>query len=86
LAPHVFPALAVLLHGVICEVVRGWPTLEFRSNYGTKVDPASPFKLGRRGTVRCEYCTPDENGLRVLLNQEPRMPLKEAWPKFKHHD
>ena len=54
LAPHVFPALAVLLHGVICEVVRGWPTLEFWSNYGANVNPASPFKIGRRATVRCE--------------------------------
>jgi hypothetical protein len=29
---------------------------------------------------------PDENGLPVYLNQEPKMSLKESWPTFKHFD
>ena len=40
----------------------------------------------RKATVRCGYCMPDENGLPVYVNKEPRMPLKEAWPKFKHYN
>jgi len=43
-------------------------------------------KIGQRATIRCEYCMPDENVLPVYLNQDPRMSLREAWPKFKHYD
>ena len=43
-------------------------------------------KTQERATVRCEYCMPDENGLPVYLDQEPKMPLSEAWPKFKHYN
>jgi Dolichyl-phosphate-mannose-protein mannosyltransferase len=43
-------------------------------------------KIEQQTTVKCEYCMPDENGLPVYLNQEPVMPLEEAWPKFKHYN
>lgn len=37
-------------------------------------------------TVRCEYCMPDENDLLVYVCRDPKMPLKEAWPEFKHYN
>jgi hypothetical protein len=37
-------------------------------------------------TVRCEYCMPDENDLPVYVCRDPKMPLKEAWPEFKHYN
>ncbi|MBA2534239.1 MAG: glycosyltransferase family 39 protein, partial [Rubrobacter sp.] len=43
-------------------------------------------KIQQRATVKCEYCMPDENGLPVYLNQEPKMPLSEGWTMFKHFD
>jgi len=43
-------------------------------------------KIEQRATVRCEYCMPDEDDLPIYLNQDPRTPLREAWPKFKHYD
>lgn len=43
-------------------------------------------KIQQRATVRCEYCMPDENGLPVYLNREPKMPLSEGWNLFKHYD
>ncbi len=38
-------AFAFLLPYVIWEAVHGWPTFEFWSNYGAKVDPASPVEF-----------------------------------------
>lgn len=43
-------------------------------------------KIQERASVKCEYCMPDEDGLPVYLNQEPKMPMSEGWPKFKHFD
>jgi hypothetical protein len=34
-------------------------------------------------TVTCEYCMPNENNLPVYVLRDPKMPLEEAWPKFK---
>jgi hypothetical protein len=34
----------------------------------------------------CEYCMPDENNLPVYVSRDPKMPLEEAWPEFKHYD
>ena len=38
-------AFTFLLPYVIWEVAHGWPTFEFWSNYGAKVDPASPVEF-----------------------------------------
>jgi len=35
-------------------------------------------------TVTCEYCMPNENNLPVYVLRDPKMPLEEAWPKFKY--
>jgi 4-amino-4-deoxy-L-arabinose transferase-like glycosyltransferase len=43
-------------------------------------------KIQQRAMVKCEYCMPDENGLPVYANQEPELPLKKAWPMFRHFD
>ncbi len=43
-------------------------------------------KIQQRATVKCEYCMPDENGLPVYLDQEPKVLLKKAWPMFRHYD
>jgi hypothetical protein len=43
-------------------------------------------KIQQGATVKCEYCMPDENGLPVYLGQEPKVPLKKAWPMFRHYD
>ncbi len=37
-------------------------------------------------TARCEYCMPDEDDLPVYVCRDPKMPLREAWPLFKHYD
>jgi hypothetical protein len=34
----------------------------------------------------CEYCMPDENHLPVYVSRDPKIPLEEAWPRFKHYD
>jgi len=36
-------------------------------------------------TVSCEYCMPDENNLPIYVVRSPKMPLEEAWPKFKFY-
>ena len=36
--------------------------------------------------VRCEYCMPDENDLPVYVSRDPKMTMREAWPRFKHYD
>jgi hypothetical protein len=43
-------------------------------------------QIQQRATVKCEYCMPDENGLPVYLDQEPKVPLSESWTMFKHFD
>ncbi len=36
-------------------------------------------------TVTCgEYCMPDENNLPVYVARDPKIPLEQAWPQFKH--
>jgi hypothetical protein len=36
-------------------------------------------------TVSCEYCMPDENNLPIYVVRSPKVPLEEAWPKFKFY-
>ena len=36
-------------------------------------------------TSTCEYCMPDENNLPVYVARSPKVPLEEAWPKFKFY-
>ena len=42
-------------------------------------------KIERRSTMRCQYCMPDEDDLPVYVSSDPEMPLREAWPLFKHY-
>ena len=42
--------------------------------------------IGRADTVRCRYCMPDEDDLRVYVSRDPKLPFEEAWPRFKHYD
>lgn len=37
-------------------------------------------------TVRCRYCMPDEDNMPVYACREPKIPFKEAWPRFEHYD
>jgi len=37
-------------------------------------------------TVSCEYCMPVENNLPVYVVRDPKIPLEEAWPQFKHYN
>jgi 4-amino-4-deoxy-L-arabinose transferase-like glycosyltransferase len=43
-------------------------------------------RIERSATVRCRYCMPDENGLQIYVGRNPKLPLEEAWPRFKHYD
>ncbi len=36
-------------------------------------------------TSTCEYCMPDENNLPIYVARSPKVPLEEAWPKFKFY-
>jgi hypothetical protein len=38
------------------------------------------------GTIRCEYCMPDEDNLPVYVCRDPRSSLRELWPQLKHYD
>ena len=43
-------------------------------------------RVERSGTVRCRYCMPDEDDLPIYVSRGPKMPLDEAWQRFKHYD
>ena len=43
-------------------------------------------EVEQEGTVRCEYCMPDEDDLPVYVCREPRAPLEEFWLRLKHYD
>lgn len=37
-------------------------------------------------TVTCDYCMPVENNQPIYVVREPKLPLEEAWPQFKHYN
>jgi hypothetical protein len=41
---------------------------------------------GVSGTIRCEYCMPDEDNLSLYVCRDPRLSLRELWPQVKHYD
>lgn len=40
----------------------------------------------RAATFSCRYCMPDEDGLPVYVSRDPKLPFREAWPRFRHYD
>jgi hypothetical protein len=43
-------------------------------------------QIEQRATVKCEYCMPDEDGLPIYVNRDPKMALEKAWPMFEHYN
>ncbi len=42
-------------------------------------------EVEQAATSTCDYCMPDENNLPVYVARSPKMPLEDAWPKFKFY-
>jgi hypothetical protein len=40
---------------------------------------------GVSGTIRFEYCMPDEDNLPVYVCRDPRSSLRGLWPQVKHY-
>jgi hypothetical protein len=54
------------------------PSLERLKNLYKEVKHADTFT--------CDYCMPYENNMEIFLCKEPKVSIKETWPRLKHYD